>query len=400
MTKPAWNRPAKFDTARKSIAYYITAHGYGHGVRSTDIIRAINRLYPEIDVHIVTMLPESFLRSRLAADQISDCGRNDGFHGDSGKICNRFHMRNFDVGMVQIDSIRIDVGATLDRALALYAARERLLADETAFLKETNIDMVVTDIPSLPLEAAALAGIPRAAVGNFSWDWIYSEYLADDNRWFPIIEMFRGQYARADLLLRLPFHDEMDAFPKREDIPLVARPGKPCRDRIAGLTGCDPEKKWVLLSFTTLDLSEDALVNIERMENCEFLTVLPLEWRRRNIHAAAREQASFSDVVASCDAVISKPGFGILSDCAVNHKPLIYADRANFREYPILVESIRKHLKYIHMPMEDMYRGNFELSLRAVETAAEPQENLEAGGDEIAAQRICGMINASIYSQV
>jgi len=352
------------------IAYYITAHGYGHGVRSADIIRAVNRLYPEADVHIITGLPHSLLRNRIGSEKIV------------------IHSRDFDVGMVQLDSIRVDVAATLGRALELYAARERLPADETAFLKETGIDVVVSDIPSLPLEAAARAGIPCAAVGNFSWDWIYSEFLAADSRWLPVIEMFREQYARADLLLRLPFHDEMEAFSRKEDIPLVARPGKPCREKIAGLTGCDPEKKWVLLSFTTLDLTDEALARMERTEDCEFLTVLPLEWRRRNIHAVAREQASFSDVLASVDIVISKPGFGILSDCAVNNKPLIYADRTNFREYPVLEASIVKYLKHVHISAEDLYRGDLEPSLRKVETAAEPAESLPYGGDEIAARRI------------
>ena len=352
------------------IAYYITAHGYGHGVRSADVIRALNRIYPRVDVHIITGLPKSLLRNRIGSDKFS------------------IRARDFDIGMVQRDSIRVDVSATLDRALAFYAMRERLLADETAFIKETGIDLVVSDIPSLPLEAAARAGIPRIAVGNFSWDWIYSEFLDNDRRWLPIIEMFHEQYARADLLLRLPFHDEMVAFSKKEDIPLVARPGKSCREKIARLAGCNPEKKWALLSFTTLDLSDEALARIEQIEECEFLTVLPLEWRRRNIHAVAREQAAFSDTLASVDVVISKPGFGILSDCVVNNKPLIYAERTNFREYPVLEAFIGRYLKNVRISSEDLYCGDIESSLRKMETAAEPLENLSAGGDEIAARHI------------
>ena len=356
------------------IVYYITAHGYGHGVRSTDIIRAINRLYPEIDVQIITALPESFLRNRIGVEKIS------------------IRVRDFDIGMVQIDSIRVDVAATLGKALALHTARERLLTEETAFLKESKVELVITDIPSLPLEAAFRAGIPCIAVGNFSWDWIYSEFAEDDNRWAPIIEMFRSQYSRANVLLRLPFHDEMAAFFKKKDLPLVARPGKPCRDKIARLAGIDPEKKWVMLSFTTLDLNDEALARIEQNEKYEFLTVLPLRWQRRNIHALAREQVSFSDALASVDAVISKPGFGILSDCVVNHKPLIYAERTNFLEYPILEASIRKYLKHVHISAEDLYRGNLEQNLHAVEIAPEPAEVLPCGGDEIAARYIRELI--------
>ena len=356
------------------IAYYITAHGYGHGVRSADIICAINRLYPDIGVHIISGLPETFLRNRFGA----------------GK--NTIHGRNFDIGMVQLDSVRVDVPATLDRAVKFFTAGEQLLANEIAFLKENEIDIVVSDIPSLPLEAAARAGIPCVAVGNFSWDWIYSEFLADNLRWLPVIEMFREQYARANLLLRLPFHDEMTAFSRKEDIPLVARPGKSCRGKISRIVDIAPEKKWVLLSFTTLDLSEEALTRIEQIEDCEFLTVLPLEWRRRNIHTVSRDQVSFSDALASADVVISKPGFGILSDCVVNNKPLIYADRTNFREYPVLEASIRRYLKYVHIPAENLYNGDLESSLIKVETAAKPVESLSAGGDEIAARHILRLL--------
>lgn len=352
------------------IAYYITAHGYGHGVRSCDIIRALNRLYPETSVLVVSELPAPFLNNRIGSNSIP------------------VQARSFDLGMVQLDSIRVDVAATLARARALYDRRERLIREETAFLKERGIRLVVADIPSIPLEAATQAGIACIAIGNFSWDWIYSEFLVEDSRWEPVVEMFRSQYAQTDLLLRLPFHDEMTAFPHREDIPPVASPGKSRREEIARLTGCDLSKKWILLSFTTLDWNEEALRRIEQITACEFLTVLPLQWDQSNIHAVSREEISFPDVVATVDTVISKPGFGILSDCIVNHKSLIYAERTNFREYPILEEAIHRYLKHVHIPAHDLYCGNLETSLHAVESAAEPLESLPTGGAEIAARRI------------
>jgi hypothetical protein len=50
-----------------SIAYYVSAHGCGHGVRSCDIIRCLNRLYPQSAVHIVSNLPPDFLCSHLGS---------------------------------------------------------------------------------------------------------------------------------------------------------------------------------------------------------------------------------------------------------------------------------------------------------------------------------------------
>lgn len=353
-----------------SIAYYITAHGYGHGSRSCDIIRAINKLYPHVMVHIVTRLPESFLSSQI---------------GNNG---NPVRSRSFDVGMVQIDSIRVDVDATLTLVEQLCAARQELIAEECAFLKEKNIRMVVADIPAIPIEAAARLGIPSMAVGNFSWDWIYSGFLSRDPRWQPVVNIFREAYAKTDLLLRMPFCDAMGAFPRVEDIPLVAVPGKGQREKIAQITGCNPKAKWILLSFTTLDWNGEALARVEEIEECEFFTVRPLHWERRNIHTLDRDQVTFSDVLASVDAVISKPGFGILSDCIVNQRPLIYAERSDFLEYPILESALRKYLRHVHIPAEDLYRGNLAASLARIWESPDAESSLARGGDSIAARRI------------
>jgi hypothetical protein len=358
-----------------SIAYYITAHGYGHGGRSCDIIRAINRLCPQVTIHVVTGLPQSFLWDHI------------------GSRKNPIRNKSFDAGMVQLDSIRVDVAASLDRAEAVYSCYDSLIEEEAAFLKGNAIDAVVCDIPAIPLDAAFRQGIPRIAIGNFSWDWIYSEFVGLDNRWQRVVDGFRDSYAKTDLLLRLPFYGDMSIFPNIEDIPLVASPGKNSRDKIARTTGCSRDAKWILLSFTTLDWNEDALAKVEGISGYEFFTVRPLAWERKNIHALDRELVAFPDVVASMDAVISKPGFGILSDCMVNKKPLIYAERENFLEYPILEAAVQKYLRHVHILTEHLYRGDLQESLDQVGKGPEPQFYLEQGGDCIAVERIVSFLD-------
>jgi hypothetical protein len=354
----------------QSIAYYISAHGYGHGTRSCSIIRAIQRNYPQVSVHVVSRLPASFLSNRIGALRIP------------------IRSKSFDTGMVQVDSIRVDVKATLSKVEQLYSQRKTWISQEAAFLKENDIRLIVVDIPAMPIEAAAALSIPCLAIGNFAWDWIYSAYVLQDPRWKSIVEIFREEYAKTDLLLRLPFCEAMSAFPHIEDIPLVAAPGTFRREEIARLTGSDPQKKWILLSFATLEWDDPALASVEQLEEYEFFTVQPLAWQRRNIHALDREYVDFSSVIASVDAVISKPGFGILSDCVVNCKPLIYADRSDFAEYAVLEMAIRKYLKHIHIPAADLYRGDLRRSLESIWERPDPIETLLSGGDEVAARRI------------
>lgn len=357
-----------------SIAYYVSSHGYGHGVRSCNIIRAVNDLYPQLDVHIISCLSEGFFQSRI------------------GSIRNPIRAQSFDIGMVQIDSIRVDVEATLVKVKQLYSQRKEIVSREAAYLKEQGIALIVSDIPALPLEAAALAGIPRLAVSNFGWDWIYSEFVPRDPRWTPIVDAIHEEYALTDLLLRLPFCEEMKAFPRIEDIPIVTAPGRNRRPEIAELTGCDPGKKWILLSFTTLDWNDAALANVEQIKDYEFFAVLPLAWEGSSIHPIDRERVPFSDVIASVDAVVSKPGFGILSDCIANQKPLVYSDRSDFQEYQILENAIRKYLKHVHIPAAKLYRGNLRESLDLLWEQPEATATLPLGGALIAAQRIAAFL--------
>ncbi len=359
--------------SRCSIAYYISAHGYGHGVRSCDIIRAVHDLFPQIEVHVVSDLPPEFLINRIGSARCT------------------IRRGALDIGMVQVDSIRVDVRASLVRVEQLLSKRKELVAQESDFIRRTASRLVVVDIPAMPLEAAAIVGVPCMAVGNFGWDWIYSGFAAQDPRWAAAAALFSEQYARAQLLLRLPFSESMSAFPHVEDIPLVASSGKNRRSEIAALTGCNPEKRWILLSFTTLDWDEDSLSKIEQLSDYEFFTVRPLFWNRTNIHPLDRGQVLFSDAVASVDAVISKPGFGILSDCIVNDKPLIYSDRSDFLEYAVLEDAIKKYLKHLHIPSSDLYRGNLKPGLEGIWSRPQAIGSMGRGGDVIAARRIAQM---------
>jgi hypothetical protein len=359
----------------KRMAFYITAHGYGHGVRSCDIVRGYTTRFPGAPVTVVSDLPEDFLRSRIPARDVV------------------LRRAAFDVGMVQKDSIRVDLEATVRAVTAAYARHDARVGEEARWLEAHDVGVVVADLPSIPLAAAAAAGLPAIGEGNFAWDWIYGEFLErGDTRWAPVIDTIRADYGRADLLLRIPFAEPMTSFRAIEDIPLVAQPGRRRREELARLTGADPRRTWVLLSFTTLDWDEASLARVESLDRYAFLTVKPLQWPRRNFHPVDRQAMSFADVVASCDAVVTKPGYGILSDCAVNDTPIVYADREDFREYHVLVESMRRYHRAVHIPAADLYAGQVEAAIERARTLPPPLERLAAGGEFVAAERIASFL--------
>ena len=99
----------------KKIAYYITAHGYGHGTRSCDIINALHGAAPEVPIVVKTDLPLAFMQSHLP-DAI------------------RIVPGAFDVGLVQKDSIQVDLEASLKAVELVYANESRLIEGEMEFI--------------------------------------------------------------------------------------------------------------------------------------------------------------------------------------------------------------------------------------------------------------------------
>lgn len=357
----------------KRIAYYITAHGYGHGARSCDILNALRRAAPERPIIVKTDLPFNFMRSRIS---------------DSIEL----RPGAFDVGLIQKDSIQIDLSASLEALEQLYTHEAELIQQEIEFLRTENIGVVVADIPAIPLAAAQQIGLPNIATSNFGWDWIYADFIELNPRWAFFVEKFRSVYAQTDLLLRQPFAEPMATFPHQLDLPLLAKPGTNRKALLAKNTGANPKKKWALLSFTSLQLEHPALEALAAHSDHEFFAVEPLDWPGSCVHTINRATARFADIMASVDIVVTKPGFGIVSESIANRTPIIYSDRAHFREYPLLVDCIQRYCKNAFIPNHELYSGQLHRALRAIETAPPPKETISSGGAERAAQQILNRI--------
>jgi hypothetical protein len=360
--------------------YYVTAHGYGHGARSCDILRAVHRQAPDREIVVVSDLPRGFFASRLAGVRV------------------RFRSGAFDVGLAQRDSIRADVAESLRRLQVLYARRRALVEQERRFLREVSAALVVADIPAMPLEAARAAGCRTAAVGNFGWNWIYGAFCDRDPAWGGLVDAIEEGYRCADLLVRLPFCEPMAIFDRREDVGVTAEPGTPDRERLAALTGADPARSWVLLSFTSLDWGEDAVRRVAGTADHAFFTVLPLAWEAANMHPVDPTVMPFSDILATCDLVVSKPGYGIVAECVANRKPLLHAERTDFLEYPVLVDAIASYLPQVRLSADDLYAGRLEDGLAALAGAPPPPGIIAMGGADQAARILLGLVGGSDLS--
>ena len=354
---------------RKRLAYYITPHGFGHAVRSIEVIRHLLMLAPALEIVLVSTLPEFLVHQSL---------------GDSVAI----RRKQLDIGLVQRDSIQFDLSATLERLQSLHDQRDALVADEIHFLKTQEIQAVVCDIPFLPFEAASQASIPAIGMGNFTWDWIYQAYAPAESRWAPLVYWIRESYHKCHLLLQLPMHGDCSVCPNIQDVPLVARQAQRKREETLKILGLRLDQKVYLISFGWLELRETALKRLEEIADAVFLFKHPLSFQFRNGICLDEHPLSYEDVVAAVDGVITKPGYGIVSDCLAHGTPVIYTDRGFFPEYDILVQEMAKHLTTVYISSENLYAGKWKTAIEELQRQPRVAPTLPCNGAEVCAEII------------
>lgn len=302
-----------------------------------------------------------------------------------------------DTGVVQRDSISNDDEATVREAIAFYSSMDDRVDAECALLASRDVRVIVGDIPPLAFEVAARLRVPSVAIANFTWDWIYEWH--DGIREAPgVIDRVRHGYRQATVALRLPFSPPLDVFPRLEDIPLVARVPQASRSATRRALGIADSRKVALLSFGGYGLQR---LDIGGLDCLDEWTVLLTD----RIASAAPVSPSvvvlpeslfasgfrYEDLVAASDVVVTKPGYGILSECATAGTALLYTSRGVFREYDVLVAQMPRVLRCRFLSQEALFAGRWKGALDALLTQPAPPERLEPVGAARAADIICGL---------
>jgi hypothetical protein len=271
-----------------------------------------------------------------------------------------------DTGAIQRGSLDVDVPATLAAAQAFYAGAVSWLDAEVAFLRHEDVRLVVADIPPLPFAAARHAGVPAIGISNFTWDWIYEDY--DARRLAPgLVETLGSWYAAAREGWRLPMYGGFPTFGTLRDLPLVARVARLPGEAVRSALGLPTDRPLVLVSLggygargIDLHAAAASLRGVADVVATSYDTFAPGEGIHRVDEAAMYGlRIRYEDLLAAVDVVASKPGYGIISECAANSTALLYTDRGRFCEYDVLVREMPRFLESAFIGQEDLLAGRW-----------------------------------------
>lgn len=319
------------------IAYYITDYGFGHATRSIAVIRRLLKQRWVTELYICTFFPLSFMRQSLA---------NEG----AGKVYYRL-VKN-DIGyLLHEGSLEVDIkqlNLEYDRFVERFP---EALHEEQQFLQEKKVDLVIADIPPIPLLAARSLGIRAIGISNFTWYTAYQGLISEAK-----LQSLAVCYRSIDYFAALSGANEplwsrysgrFDFFCRRSDESEVQR----LRSRI------NPNEDKHIIYFgmgMKIELADLSSLRLWENENCVFIVSSNIQVNRPNIFHIPKDYTETQNMIAASDIVISKAGWGMISEAMVNNKPLILLDRKHLNEDHNTLAFLEKQGRCMTLPWDDI----------------------------------------------
>jgi L-arabinokinase len=107
-----------------------------------------------------------------------------------------------------------------------------------------------------------------------------------------------------------------------------------------------------------------------------------------NVEQLPPHGLEYQDLVAAADVVVSKPGYGIVSECIANNTALLYTSRGNFIEYDLFVAEIPRVVRCRYISQDDLLAGRWADAISSLLAQPNPPERARIDGAEVAAAAI------------
>jgi len=337
----------------------ISGHGFGHVAQTAPILNRLHERMPQLQLTVRSAVPLAHLRSRIKAPF-------------------EYLLSEGDIGMVMSSALDIRIEESCAAYRAFHADWDARVASEARLLGELGADMVLSNVGYLPLAGAQRAGIPNAALCSLNWADIYRHYCGDDT----ISVQIHACYAGANAFLRATPSMTMEHLPNLVPVAPIAAVGNNRRDELDHHLRLSKQEKLVLVSLGGI-ASRLPIERWPRIDGVRWL--VQQSWQVEHPDAIVIEslQMSFSDLLASSDALICKPGYGSFAEAACSGVPVLYVSRADWPESPALIEWLQQHGLCREVSRDALEQGNFAGVLKEICHAPRPEPVIPEGTGQV-----------------
>jgi len=341
----------------------ITSHGFGHAVRAASVAAAAQALLPELLPIFVTKVPCWLLSSYVSGDFIQ-------------------RDRALDVGVVQSDSIQMDLDATRQELEKIRKNEDRIIQEEAELIADQGASLMIADIPALAGKIAKTAGIPCWSITNFGWDFIYRDW---GEAFHELADWMSEGYSYSDRTFRLPMYEPMTAFPKIGDVGLTGGIPEWSADAIREQFKLNkPQEKTVLLSFGGLGLHKIPYENLQYFTDWQFITFDRQAPDLPNLLKVMDHHYRPLDFMPVVGRVVSKPGYSTFSEAIRVGVPIVSLRRERFAESPLLLKGIENYADHQIISPESFFEGSWSFLKESPQPPRLPDTVEKDGTEQIA----------------
>jgi hypothetical protein len=347
----------------------VSSHGWGHLAQTVPIIAALRARLPGLEVTVRSGLDPTLLRARFAA---------------AGQPEPRVVADDTDFGFEMHDALRVDDERSLRRYRALHDDGG-WLERERAALRTLRVDVVLSNVGYMPLAAAASLGLPAFGACSLNWADVLGALYAGRADVAPIVRAMREAYEAADLLFALEPGMPFAGFARRVPVAPIGRRGRARRAALREVLGVPPGQRVMLVAFGGLPMALDT----GRWR-------LPPGWTAVAFTDAVSQTAAvrdgarlegwpYIDLLASCDLLVAKPGYGTFAEAGFEARDTLVVPRDTWPEAPWLVDWLSRHARCAPIALDMLRAGRFEAALAAIEAQAPRPAAQGDGAAQIAA---------------
>ncbi len=349
----------------KHLVVTITHHGLGHFAQTAPVLNALRRRFPQLRLTLVTTVPEAKLRERLEGD----------FH---------LEARALDFGFVMQDAMNIDAGESARAYRDFHEHWDASVAAESQWLARLQPDAVLANVAYLPLAAAGSLGIPAFAMSSINWADLFAHTFAGEAWSPPIHAQMLAAYSCARLFIRLTPAMPMPDLSAVQAVGPVARLGRRRHAELSTRLGAAEGERLVAVMFGGVD-KRLPMENWLMEPGIRWL--VPQSWQIDHPRVQALEPLrwDYTDIIASVDAVIGKPGYGTFVEAACNGTPTLYALRKDWPEQDCLVDWLKQNARCLEVPVRALESGDVRASLAQLWRQAPIRPPQASGAEEVAA---------------
>jgi uncharacterized protein (TIGR00661 family) len=349
----------------KRIAYFVTPHGFGHAARSAAVMEALAEVEPAVQFEIFTTVPSWFFRDSMSASHNT-------------------HHRVTDIGLVQKNAFQTDLEDTLGALNNFFPPAPALMGEIAEEIRTLSCRLIICDIAPMGILVAQETRIPSILIENFTWDWIYQQYLTSDIRIQRHIDYLAPIFSAAD------YHIQTEPVCNRNSANLITAPVsrkiKTAGSEIRRRLGLPADDKMVLITTGGIPQRYDFLDKLNKLREITF--VMPgagpkMEILKNLIILPHRSDFYHPDLVGAADAVIGKAGYSTLAEIYHGGIPFGYVARSDFRESESMVQFIQKQMPGIAVSESEFNNGNWTAKLTNLLDLAPVKRNIANGAEQI-----------------